>query len=184
MQVERAADFAEDRYAVARVALSELPLSVVIVGAGDGTERSCATGTAMYVSFSPPQLAIALHPGSRTCRIVAATRGFSVSALRDDQVDLAMAAGRGGSGGDKFADLGVATVETRDMPGVPALDDVAFVTWCRVLQEHATGDHVLFIGEVVAFGGPTTDRPLLRHRRRYAALGDWLSETAPEGYPT
>ena len=184
MQIQRAAELEADRYAVARVALSELPLSVVVVGAGDAHQRSCATGTAMYVSFSPPQLAVALHPGSRTCQLVEETQGFSVSALQADQVDLAAAAGRGGSGPDKFADLGVGTVETPDLPDVPALDDAAFVIWCRVVQAHVTGDHVLFIGGVVAFGGPTTDRPLLRHRRRYAALGDWLSDTAPEGYPT
>jgi flavin reductase (DIM6/NTAB) family NADH-FMN oxidoreductase RutF len=184
MQVERAADLAGDRFAVARAALSELPLSVVVVGAGHGGERSCATGTAMYVSFAPPQLAVALHPGSRTCRLVEASHGFSVSALRADQLDLAMDAGRGGSGDDKFAELGAATVETAELPGVPGLDDAAFVSWCRVVQAHSTGDHRLFIGEVVAFGGPTSDRPLLRHRRRYAALGEFLSETAPEGYPT
>ena len=38
-----------DRYEVARTALSRIPHGVAIIGAADGPERSCATGTAMYV---------------------------------------------------------------------------------------------------------------------------------------
>lgn len=184
MDVKRSIDLAEDRYAVARTALSEVPLSVVLVGAGDDSERSCATGTAMYVSFSPPQLAVALHPGSRTCRLVEERGAFSISVLRADQLELAMASGRGGSSTDKFAELGVETLESNALPGTPGIADAAYVIWCRVVDRHATGDHRLFVGEVVAFAGPGTDRPLLRHRRRYAELGGWLSDTAPEGYPT
>lgn len=184
MDVQRTIDLAEDRYAVARTALSELPLSVVLVGAGAGPERSCATGTAMYVSFSPPQLAVALHPGSRTCRLIEQRGAFSVSVLRADQLELAMAAGRGGSSADKFAELGVETLESGELPGTPGLADAAYVIWCRVVERLATGDHRLFVGEVVSFAGHGADRPLLRHRRRYADLGAWLSDTAPEGYPT
>ena len=184
MEIERAADHADDRYAVARAALSSIPLSVVVIGAGDGPDRSCATGTAMYVSFSPPMLAVALHPGSHTSRLVEAGRAFSVSVLHADQLDVAAAAGRGGPGTDKFADLGLETVDAAELPGTPGLASAAFVLWCRVAEQLASGDHRLYVGEVVAYGGLGTDRPLLRHRRRYAELGAWLSEPAPEGYPT
>lgn len=173
-----------DRYAVARQALSELPLSVVLVGAGDGTRRSAATGTTMYVSFEPAQVVVALHPGSHTCRLVDETGAFTISALADDQLDLAAAAGKGGSGPDKFAELGADTIEIEELPGVPGLEGAPIVIWCRVVERLTTGDHRLFVGEVVAFAGSGTDAPLLRHRRRYAGLGAWLSETAPEGYPT
>jgi flavin reductase (DIM6/NTAB) family NADH-FMN oxidoreductase RutF len=184
MEIERAAEHANDRYAVARTALSSIPLSVVVIGAGDAHDRSCATGTAMYVSFSPPLLAVALHPGSRTSRLVEERRAFSVSVLHADQMDVAAAAGRGGQGTDKFADLGLEPVEAPELPDTPGLAAAAFVLWCRVVETLATGDHRLYVGEVVAYGGPGSDRPLLRHRRRYAELGAWLSEAAPEGYPT
>lgn len=181
--VVRAADLAADRYAVARAALAEVPLSVVVLGAAHGEDRSCATGTAMYVSFSPPRLAIALHPGSTTCRLVEASGSFSVSVLRADQVDVAAAAGHGAPGSDKFATLGLATRE--GVPGVPALADAAFATWCRVTDRLPVGDHVLFVGEVVAFAPAAASvTPLMRHRRRYAALGEYLGDEAPEGYPT
>ncbi len=186
-----AADLAADRYAVARAALAEVPLSVVVLGAAQGDVRSCATGTAMYVSFAPPRFAVALHPGSGTCRLVEATGAFSLSVLRADQQAVAAAAGRGATGTDKFMALGLAVRETSALPGVPALADAGFVAWCRVTDRLPTGDHVLLVGEVVAFAPPSGDAaggledvPLMRHQRRYAALGGWLSEAAPEGYPT
>ncbi|MBX3030224.1 MAG: flavin reductase [Chloroflexi bacterium] len=190
--VVRAEDLASDRFAVARAALAEVPLPVVVLGAADGEARSCATGTAMYVSFAPARLAVAIHPGSTTCRLVEATGRFSISVLRADQVAVAVAAGHGASGTDKFATLGLATRETDLLPGVPALADASSIAWCRVTDRLPTGDHVLFVGEVVAFAPPVTaaeaggleDVPLLRHQRRYAALGSWLSDTGLDGYPT
>jgi flavin reductase (DIM6/NTAB) family NADH-FMN oxidoreductase RutF len=176
-----------DRFATARAALSTIPLAVVIIGAGDGTARGCATGTAMYVSFAPPRLAIALHPGSRTTALVRASGWFSVSVLRDDQLDLAMRAGTGGGGDDKFAHLGEAVA--LGPASTPALADAAAVLWCRVVDETETGDHRLFIGEVASWDRRALDaagaRPaLVRHLRRYATVGPWASAEAPEGYPT
>ena len=176
-----------DRYATARAALSTVPLAVVLIGAGEAATRGCATGTAMYVSFAPPRLAIALHPGSRTTALVRSSGWFSVSVLRDDQVDLAVRAGKSGGGGDKFAHLGEAVV--LGPASTPALADAAAVIWCRVVDETASGDHQLFVGEVAAWDRRAMDRAdarpaLVRHQRRYASIGPWLSSEAPEGYPT
>jgi len=74
-----------DRYAVARTALSRIPHGVAIIGAADGADRSCATGTAMYVSFVPPMVVIAEHPGSRTCKLIQRSGAFSVSFLHASQ---------------------------------------------------------------------------------------------------
>lgn len=183
----RAADLATDRYAVALAALAEVPLAVVVLGAAHGGERSCATGTAMYVSFAPPRLAVALHPGSTTCRLIESSGAFSVSVLRADQLDVAVAAGRSAPGTDKFAALGLATRDCAEQPGVPALADAAFVAWCRVTDRLPTGDHVLLVGEVVAFvpvTGEVVPPPLMRHQRRYVSLGASLTDAAPDGYPT
>ncbi len=176
-----------DRYATARAALSTMPMAVVVVGAGADARRGCATGTAMYVSFAPPRLVIALHPGSHTTALVRASGRFSLSILRDDQLDVAMRAGRGGDADDKFAQLGLPTVEGPEH--TPALADSLAVVWCRVADERPVGDHVLFLGEVEAWDRRALDDPdaapaLVRHRRRYASIGPWLSEDAPEGYPT
>jgi flavin reductase (DIM6/NTAB) family NADH-FMN oxidoreductase RutF len=173
-----------DRFAVAREVLAELPCPVVVIGAGAGTERSCATGTAMYVSFSPPALAIAVHPGSRTCRLIESSGEFSISLLAEDQAEVADVAGRSAPGDDKFATVGLQVIESDDA-APPAVDGVPLVAWCRVTHRHPVGDHIVFIGEIVDHRrAPDPAPPLLRQRRRYVRRGDWLSDEHPDGYPT
>jgi len=173
-----------DRYAAAKLVLSRIAHPVAIIGAADGDERSCSTGTVMYVSHSPAMVAIAQHPGSRTTRLIQASREFSVSLLHDAQQELAMAAGRSADGADKFAALNI-PVATQPFTKTPAVDGSIAMLWCRVIAERPTGDHILFVGELI--GSVVNDRKfdaLLRYRRRYMRMGHWTSEEAPEGYPT
>ncbi|MBA3475871.1 MAG: flavin reductase [Actinobacteria bacterium] len=174
-----------DRYAVAKAALSQIPHAVAIIGAADGTERSCATGTCMYVSLRPPQVAIAEHPGSRTAKLVQASREFSVSLLHSSQQDVAMAAGRSAPGPDKFASLRITAQDAPDGLTAPAVAGSIAILWCRVVDERVTGDHILFVGEVAAHRVDLAKGDaLLRYRRRYTHVGHWTSDVAPEGYPT
>ena len=148
-----------DRYGLARTVLSRIPHGVAIIGAADGPERSCATGTAMYVSFDPPMLAIAEHPGSRTCKLIQP---------------------------DKLATLKIKPLEApADAGGAPAVAGSIAVLWCKVRDVSETGDHLLFTGEVVAHRiDEAKIDALLRYRRRYAHIGHETSVEAPEGYPT
>jgi flavin reductase (DIM6/NTAB) family NADH-FMN oxidoreductase RutF len=180
-----AAEARDARYAVARTVLAELPCPVVLIAAEADGERSCATGTAMYVSFVPPALAIAVHPGSRTARLIEASGSFSISLLAEDQVDAAEVGGRSApSGGDKLAATGL-SLTTSPASTAPGADDAPLVAWCRVTHRHAAGDHVVYIGEVVDHQRAAEPAPpLLRHRRRYVRRGEWLTDEAPGGYPT
>jgi flavin reductase (DIM6/NTAB) family NADH-FMN oxidoreductase RutF len=175
-----------DRYEIARVVLSRIPHGVAIIGAADGAERSCATGTAMYVSFAPPMVAIAEHPGSRTCALIRKSGAFSVSFLHSSQQDVAERAGRSAAGPDKFATLKIRPLEAPpDAGGSPAVGGSMAVLWCVVRDSRESGDHLLFTGEVVAHQvDPAKVDALLRFRRRYAHIGHVTSEEAPEGYPT
>jgi flavin reductase (DIM6/NTAB) family NADH-FMN oxidoreductase RutF len=173
-----------DRYRVAREVLSLIPCPVVLIAGAHGERRSCSTGTAMYVSFSPASLAIAQHPGSRTTALIEASGEFSISVLTEDQLDVAVRAGHSAPGDDKFKALGLAVTAPPDGLVVPGVADSIAVIWCRVTSSQAVGDHMLFTGEVVHAETPSSRPALLRHRRRYARVGEWLSEEAPEGYPT
>jgi flavin reductase (DIM6/NTAB) family NADH-FMN oxidoreductase RutF len=174
-----------DVYELARTVLSRIAHPVAIIGAAHDGERSCATGTTMYVSLSPAMLAIAEHPGSRTARLIKESGEFSVSLLHDSQQDLAVAAGRSAAGPDKFATLKIRALEAPSGLHAPGVEGSLAILWCRVTQSAPTGDHQLYVGEVVAHH--IDERrwdPLLRYRRRYARLGHWTSDEAPEGYPT
>jgi len=175
-----------DRYEVARTALSRIPHGVAIIGAADGAERSCATGTAMYVSFAPPMMAIAEHPGSRTCKLIQRSGAFSISFLHASQQDIAERAGRSAEGPDKFATLKIKPVEApAGAGGAPGVAGSIAVLWCVVRDSYQTGDHILFTGDLKAHEvDPAKIDALLRFRRRYAHIGHVTSEEAPEGYPT
>jgi flavin reductase (DIM6/NTAB) family NADH-FMN oxidoreductase RutF len=173
---------AEDRYLIARTVLAELPCPVVLIAAAADGKRSCATGTAMYVSFSPAALAVAVHPGSQTCRMIQASDEFSISLLAEDQVAAAEIGGRSAAGGDKLVALGLEVIASplSSAPGVGG----PLTIWCRVTHSHLAGDHVLFVGTIVDHRLATDDAPLLRHQRRYVRRGSWLTDDEPGGYPT
>ncbi len=174
-----------DPYGVARLALSRIAHHVAIIGAAHGGERSCATGTTMYVSLQPAMVAIAEHHGSRTTRLIRESGQFSVSLLHDSQQELAAAAGKSAAGPDKFATLRIAAVEPPARLDAPGVAGSVAILWCRVKERVETGDHLLFIGAVVAHHvDERRIEPLLRYRRRYMRSGHWTSEESPEGYPT
>ena len=174
-----------DVYEVARLVLSRIAHPVAIIGAAYGGERSCGTGTLMYVSLAPAMVAVAEHPGSRTARLLRESGQFSVSLLHDSQQELAAAAGKSAAGPDKFATLRIPVAEPPEGLSAPGVAGSIAVLWCRVTQSIETGDHRLFVGEVVAHHiDERRVDPLLRYRRRYMRSGHWTSEESPEGYPT
>jgi flavin reductase (DIM6/NTAB) family NADH-FMN oxidoreductase RutF len=183
-------DRSTDAYAAAKAALSTLSMPVAIIAAASEGERSCATGTVTYVSLAPVQVAIAMHPGSRTCRLARASRSYSISILAAEQLDIAMQAGRGGRTTDKLAELGLPALEPppeRDFDA-PGIDGSLAVLWCRILDELVTGDHVLLIGSVEGHvrpggGGISMPKPLVRYDHRYIALDPSEGEAATDSYP-
>lgn len=175
-----------DRYALAKAALSQLPHPVVVIAAAADGERSCATGTAMYVSHAPAQVVIALHPGSHTSKLIDRSGAFAVSVLTQGQQDVAEAAGRAGPvGQDKLTALRIPVADAPDGLAAPGIAGSLAILWCRVVQRVPSGDHVVQIGEVVAYRADATKiDALLRFRRRYFNIGHWTSDESPEGYPT
>ena len=174
-----------DVYDLARAVLSRIAHPVAVIGAARGDERSCGSGTLMYVSLAPAMIAIAEHPGSRTARLIHESGEFSASLLHDSQQDIAVAAGKSAAGPDKFATLKIRTIDAPEGLHAPGVAGSVAVLWCRVMNTITTGDHQLFVGEIAAH--QVDDRrwdPLLRYRRRYFRMGHWTSEESPEGYPT
>jgi flavin reductase (DIM6/NTAB) family NADH-FMN oxidoreductase RutF len=175
----------EDRLGPARAAFGPIAMPVTIVASAAEGRGSWATATVMYVSFRPPQICVALSPGSRTLAMARASGELSVSLLAASQQSLAIRAGRRTPGDvvgipDAYALPPPDGFHSRGVAG--AMETL----WCRVENEVPTADHVLVIATVVVQQGGLedgSDRPLLRLHRRYHALGEALSEPSPEGYP-
>lgn len=166
------------------IGIAQIAHPVTVVAAAHGSRRSCATGTAMYVSIEPELVAISQHRGT-TFELVEASGEFSLSLLDDTQLDVAMLAGRGIQAHDKLAALGIQPVDPPPVgASAPGIAGSLATLWCRVVGRHSAGDHVIVVGEVLASRQADSDAvPLLRHRRRYRSAGGWRSDEAPEGYP-
>src|SRR3989442_8062071 len=108
----------------------------------------------MYVSFVPPMIAIAEHPGSRTCKLIQRSGAFSVSFLHASQQDIAERAGRSAEGPDKFASLRITPLEAPpDAGGAPAVADSMAGVWWGVCASPPTRAPHLFPPEGLARPG-------------------------------
>lgn len=120
------------------------------------------------LSLSPPLVLWSLALSSSSFEAFETCPYFVVNVLADDQKHLAERFAQ--TGGDKFD--GVSTRE--GVAGIPLLDGVAASFSCRSAFRHPGGDHIILVGEVLAY--EQTDRaPLLYARGRYCRLGELRS---------
>lgn len=159
-------------------------MPVVIVAAARGADRSCATATLMYASLAPPMVVVALHPGGRTTALVEATGELSVSLLGEGQMEVAVKAGHGARTSDKLAELELpAEPSTRGFL-VPGIAGSLAILWGRVDRLVPVGDHVLVVATIEEHADHGSEAaPLLRYRRRYAAIGAALGDAGTDRYP-
>lgn len=101
-------------------------------------------------SFEPPMVAVAMEVESASLALVRAAGGFAVSVLPAGARQLAGRLGRASAHvPDKLA--GVAH-HPSPVTGSPVLEEATGWLDCRVVAEHACGDHVMVFAEVVEAG--------------------------------
>jgi len=130
-----------------RQALSRWASGVTIVTAGDGQRVHGMTVSAFSsVSLDPPLVLICADKASITQEVIEAGGNFAAHVLGRDQEDLS----------NRFASK---KEEHRRFEGIdwelgasgaPILPGVIAVLECRVAAAHDAGDHVIYVGEVLA----------------------------------
>jgi flavin reductase (DIM6/NTAB) family NADH-FMN oxidoreductase RutF len=117
------------------------------------------------LSLSPPLVMWSIALSAASFEAFENCSHFIVNVLADDQIPLAERFAQ--SGGDKFNGL----LTRESIAGLPLLDGVAASFACRVASRYPGGDHVILVGEVLAY--ERSERtPLLYARGRYCQLGD------------
>jgi 3-hydroxy-9,10-secoandrosta-1,3,5(10)-triene-9,17-dione monooxygenase reductase component len=125
------------------------------------------------VSLDPPMILWSLARSSLSLPAFQENGCFAVHILSADQEDLSHRFAARGT--EKFAGLHCA----RGQGGVPLLDGCSARFECRRAFVHDGGDHVIFVGEVLAF--EDFARPaLLFHAGRYALAVGKAPPAAPE----
>ena len=115
------------------------------------------------VSLAPPLVLWSLRQSSRAIEAFRAASHWAVHVLAAQQQALSDRFARAGE--DRFAGIDWCAGVGR----VPLLPGCAAVLQCRNVAQHAGGDHVILIGEVLACDH-APQPPLLFHGGRYARL--------------
>ena len=120
------------------------------------------------VSLEPPLVLVCIGNEAAAQDIIAASGIFAVNILSDEQEFLSERfAARAPIVNERFEGVPYHIAAT----GAPILE--GSIAWydCRLAATYASGDHVIFVGEVVAVGvGDESRRPLLYFANRYAGL--------------
>jgi flavin reductase (DIM6/NTAB) family NADH-FMN oxidoreductase RutF len=122
------------------------------------------------VSLDPPLVLICVVSGTVGAETIERNGVFAVNILGRDQEQISrfFASRDRPYGQAAFSEL----PHFSGVTGSPILERAAAYLDCWVTAQHEAGDHVIFIGEVVALGVDPSLRPLVFHGGAYVAVGE------------
>jgi flavin reductase (DIM6/NTAB) family NADH-FMN oxidoreductase RutF len=140
----------------------------VITTHGEADSFGMTANAFSSVSLDPPLVLVCVIKGTRGAETIEQNGVFAVNILGADQEPLSryFASRDRPAGRASFRDVPHSTAAT----GAPALHGASCILDCRVVDSHEAGDHVIFIGEVMALLIDPEVSPLLFHHGRYRTL--------------
>ena len=120
------------------------------------------------VSLDPPLVLICVGSTSQGCEVIQQIGAFAVNVLSDGQEPLSrfFASKDRPRGRDAFRDV----PHSEAITGCPLLDGAVAQMDCRLHAAHEAGDHMIFIGAVVALNVDREAKPLVFHGGAYGVL--------------
>jgi flavin reductase (DIM6/NTAB) family NADH-FMN oxidoreductase RutF/ubiquinone/menaquinone biosynthesis C-methylase UbiE len=141
----------------------------VVTTAHEGASQAMTVNSFSSVSLEPPLVLFCADKRSRTNGAIQASGIFAVNILREQQRDVSdLFAGKGTDDERQAVFAEAQVVES----GSPILkDSLAFID-CRVEHAYDAGDHVIYVGRVLAASRGESGAPLLYYRGTYQALDE------------
>lgn len=137
-------------------------ITVVTSVTPDGRPMGLTVNSFNSVSLDPPLVLFSLDRRNGDLADFEAAGHFAVNVLTRHQQDVSVRFST--SPETRWPGLDWATLDT----GAPVLKDCLAVFDCRTEAVHDGGDHVIFLGRVVAMTAPNPDAgPLMYYRGRY-----------------
>jgi 3-hydroxy-9,10-secoandrosta-1,3,5(10)-triene-9,17-dione monooxygenase reductase component len=145
-----------------RRALGAFATGVTVVTARDaeGVDTGVTANSFNSVSLSPPMVLWSLSKNSSSLPAFAGTDYFAVHILAANQEQISNQFAK--SGIDRFAGIPI----SRGQGDVPLIDGCSARFSCRTAYRYEGGDHIIIVGEVLAFDSLDTS-PLVFHGGRY-----------------
>jgi len=109
-------------------------------------------------SFTPPMIAVAMEKDSNTRRLVEKNGHFAVNIFSREQRELAGLLGR--KNASKHHRMDGVSWSYGPSTGAPIIDQVLGWLECRVEGRILSGDHTLYVAEVIGAGGAAEGEPL------------------------
>jgi flavin reductase (DIM6/NTAB) family NADH-FMN oxidoreductase RutF len=133
--------------AIKKKVLRKFSYGLYLVTTGGAEDRGAFTANwLVQSSFEPPMLMIAVEQDAHSLDVLRRSGVFAVHPYEAGQRELAGHFGRNTAKvGDKLAGYTTRAGTT----GAPLLEDTIGAVECRVVGEVPSGDHVVFVGEVV-----------------------------------
>ncbi|MFK7840747.1 MAG: flavin reductase [Sphingorhabdus sp.] len=146
-----------------RTALGSFATGVTIVTSVDAEGQPVGVTASSFnsVSLDPPLVLWSLAKSSLSSATFCSSGHFAIHVLAASQEQLSNSFAH--SGVDKFSDV---TWSPGGL-GSPVLENYAALFECRTVHQYEGGDHVILVGEVVAYD-KKDQAPLLFHGGRYA----------------
>jgi len=125
-------------------------IAIAIVKDAAGKYNPITLSWAMRTSLEPPMVAISVGIERHSAGALRHSRAFVLSWPSSKmQTDVLFHGTKSGADLDKLAECGTVSAPATKIDGVLLADAVANFE-CKLVSEHATGDHIIFVGEVVA----------------------------------
>ena len=154
-----------------RNALGAFATGVTVITTQSGEHPYGMTANAFSsLSLDPPLILVCVKSSAEGSQIIDQNGVFAVNVLGAEQEALSryFSSKERPRGVDAFKEIS----HRRGRSGSPILEGVAAFLDCRVTARHPAGDHIIFIGEVLALGIDSSVEPLLFHLGQYRYLRD------------
>lgn len=146
-------------------------VTIITTRGPDGVAVGITANSFNSVSLDPPMVLWSLAKSSRSLAAFEASEHWAVHILSADQEALSNRFAK--SGEDKFAGV---TVEA-GLGAVPLLEGCVSRLQCKTSFKYEGGDHIIFVGEVLAFDR-TEVAPLVFHAGKYAVATKKIDSTS------
>lgn len=104
---------------------------------------------AMPASMNPPMAAVSIAPGRYSHALIGETKEFVINIPTVEIVKQILACGKiSGRSHDKFSETGLTPLPARKVKAPIVKECIAHLE-CRLHSKFKTGDHTIFVGEVV-----------------------------------
>jgi flavin reductase (DIM6/NTAB) family NADH-FMN oxidoreductase RutF len=140
----------------------------VITSRGEDHAYGMTANAFSSLSLDPPLVLVCVISGTTGAETIERNRSFAVNILAADQEPISryFSWKDRPRGAEAFEEIPHGTSAT----GCPIIEGAAGYLDCRLAAAHEAGDHVIYIGEVLALGYDSDVEPLVFHGGSYCRV--------------